>query len=143
MSETLQVFPSTIEDVYLQTWSRILNQKPAHVAIAKAVLIWVLKAYRSMTIDEVERAVATSPETHKFEPSRLVPRTTLVSLCCGVVTIDEESRLVRLVRKSWNNTLRLTLLNNLQTIRQRTPWKDSLRTHFPEHDRIPFLLLFA
>ncbi|KAH6909818.1 hypothetical protein BKA70DRAFT_1425539 [Coprinopsis sp. MPI-PUGE-AT-0042] len=37
--QTLQVFPSKIEDVYLQTWQRIVQQKPSHVLAAKAVLV--------------------------------------------------------------------------------------------------------
>ncbi|KAH6909814.1 hypothetical protein BKA70DRAFT_176867 [Coprinopsis sp. MPI-PUGE-AT-0042] len=95
--QTLHVFPSRIEDVYLQTWHRILEQKPNHVLLAKTTLVWVLNASRSMTIDELERAVATSPNTFKFEADRLAPGTTLIAFCCGLVTFEEESRLVRLI----------------------------------------------
>ncbi|KAH6911841.1 hypothetical protein BKA70DRAFT_863385 [Coprinopsis sp. MPI-PUGE-AT-0042] len=105
VQQTLEVFPSRIEDVYLQTWHRILGQKPSHVLLAKATLVWVLNASRSMTIEELERAVATSPETFAFEPDRLAPGTTLIALCCGLVTFEEESRLVRLVHYTANDTL--------------------------------------
>ncbi|KAH6909860.1 ankyrin repeat-containing domain protein, partial [Coprinopsis sp. MPI-PUGE-AT-0042] len=103
--QTLAVFPSRIEDVYLQTWHRILEQRLSHVALAKATLVWVLNASRSMTIEELERAVATSPETFKFEPDRLAPGTTLIVFCCGLVTFEEESRLVRLVHYTAKDTL--------------------------------------
>ncbi|KAH6909892.1 hypothetical protein BKA70DRAFT_1148462, partial [Coprinopsis sp. MPI-PUGE-AT-0042] len=94
--QTLDTFPSSIEGVYQQTWHRILQQR-SHVSLAKAILVWVLNASRPMKIEELARAVATSPDTHRFEPDRLAPGTTLIALCRGLVTLEEESRLVRLV----------------------------------------------
>jgi ankyrin repeat domain-containing protein 50 len=104
--ETLEAFPSRIEDVYRQTWYRVLRQKPSYILLAKTMLLWVLNASRSMTLEELERAVATSPETYKFEPDLLAPGTMLVGLCCGLVTLEEETRLVRLVRKYIETDLR-------------------------------------
>ncbi|KAH6906769.1 hypothetical protein BKA70DRAFT_397981 [Coprinopsis sp. MPI-PUGE-AT-0042] len=105
VSDTLKVFPSSIKDVYHQTWARISNQSRKYATLAKAVLVWVLNASRSMTMEELERAVATSPDTHKFEASRRVPWTTLLSLCGGLITLEEESRLVRLVHYTAKETL--------------------------------------
>ena len=98
--DTLDNFPSSIEDVYLQTWRRIHGQTPKLVSLAKAVLVWVLNASRSIKIDELECAVATSPTTYKFEPSKVVSGSTLMALCRGLVVYEEESRIVRLVRES-------------------------------------------
>ncbi|KAH6889045.1 ankyrin repeat-containing domain protein [Coprinopsis sp. MPI-PUGE-AT-0042] len=103
--DTLKSFPSSIEDVYRQTWARISNEGHNHASLAKGVLVWVLNASRSMTIRELERVVATSPDTHKFEPDRLVPETTLISLCGGLIVVEEESRLVRLVHYTAKRTL--------------------------------------
>ncbi|KAH6909910.1 hypothetical protein BKA70DRAFT_179835 [Coprinopsis sp. MPI-PUGE-AT-0042] len=103
--QTLDAFPSRIEDVYVQTWHRILEQKTNHVMFAKAALVWILNASRPMMIEELEHAVATSPDTYKFEPDRLVPGTTLVSLCRGLVTLEEESGLVRLVHNTAKDAL--------------------------------------
>ncbi|KAH6909886.1 hypothetical protein BKA70DRAFT_1027556, partial [Coprinopsis sp. MPI-PUGE-AT-0042] len=95
--QILEAFPSRIEDVYIQTWHRILVQKQKQVLITKALLVWVLSASRPMTIEELECAIATSSDTYKFEPNRVVPGATLMSLCRGLVTFEGESRLVRLV----------------------------------------------
>jgi hypothetical protein len=95
---TLAGFPSKIEVVYLRTWERILKHNADHAMLAKVVLLWVLNSSRSMTIDKLERAVATSPITHKFDPGQIVPGAILMSICRGLVVVEEESHLVRLVR---------------------------------------------
>jgi ankyrin repeat domain-containing protein 50 len=117
---TLSAFPSMIDDVYLYTWRRILNQKAEHVLLAKALLVWVLNAKRSMTVEEIRMAVATSLETHQFEAGRMVPCSTLISLSHGLVTVEEESQLVRLVRKWLDNVLMLILTHRFKTIQRRT-----------------------
>ena len=96
--EVLKAFPSDIENVYLRTFERIIRHRQA--SIAKAVFLWVLYATRPMTIGELERAVAVSPATFEFDAGRMVSRETLVTICCGLVTIEDDSRLVRLVRES-------------------------------------------
>ncbi|KAH6877440.1 ankyrin repeat-containing domain protein [Coprinopsis sp. MPI-PUGE-AT-0042] len=103
--QTLEAFPSRIEDVYLQTWRQILEQRSSNAVLAMTTLVWVLNASRSMTIEELQHAVATSPETYKFEPSRLAPGTTLITLCRGLITLEEESKLVRLVHYTAKDTL--------------------------------------
>jgi ankyrin repeat domain-containing protein 50 len=101
IKRTLKTFPSSIQDVHRQTWARIVNRNPTRVSLAKSILLWVLYAMRPMTINELQRAVATSPETYKFEPDEVVPGMSLVALCRGLVSFEEESSVVRLVRKSF------------------------------------------
>ncbi|KAH6905323.1 ankyrin repeat-containing domain protein [Coprinopsis sp. MPI-PUGE-AT-0042] len=110
--ETLEQFPSEIEDVYIQTWNRILGQHPRHISQARALLLWVLSAQRSMTIEELQRALATSPDTHTFEPGRMVPEAALFGLCRGLVTLEEESRLVRLVHYTARAPLEKLILDS-------------------------------
>lgn len=90
----------------------ILKQDEDLVAAAKTVLLWVLYAPRSVTVAELERAAAICPDTFKFEPDRLVPGTTLMSLCRGLIAVEEESRIVRLVRK-WHQQASLLALTFL------------------------------
>jgi ankyrin repeat domain-containing protein 50 len=97
--ETLERFPEKLEDVYLQTWSRINKQPSEHADLAKRILLWILNAERTMSIAELRHALATSPDTFVFSPDRMVPKATLISICCGLVAIDQESGLVRLVRE--------------------------------------------
>ncbi|KAH6905333.1 hypothetical protein BKA70DRAFT_501467 [Coprinopsis sp. MPI-PUGE-AT-0042] len=53
---------------------------------------------------ELQHAVATSPEDDKFNATRLVPEATLMGLCRGLVVL-EESRMVRLVHYTAKATL--------------------------------------
>ncbi|KAH6868947.1 ankyrin repeat-containing domain protein, partial [Coprinopsis sp. MPI-PUGE-AT-0042] len=98
VQETLATFSTEIEDLYLDTWNRITSQARAKtVLLAKNVLLWVVTATRSLTVEELRHALATCPNTHRFDPSRLVPEGTLIGLCRGLVTVEEDTRLVRLV----------------------------------------------
>lgn len=99
VEETLEQFPVKIEEVYAETWTRILDQHSRHVSLAKTILLWVINAQRSMTIEELQRAVAISPGNHTFEPARMVPEATILGICRGLIAVEEESRVVRLVRK--------------------------------------------
>ncbi|KAH6887858.1 hypothetical protein BKA70DRAFT_1332666 [Coprinopsis sp. MPI-PUGE-AT-0042] len=110
VQETIEQFPSEIEDAYGQTWRRILNQHQRHVSLAKSVMLWVVNAARSMSIEELRRAVATRPDNHKFEPARMVPEATLLGLCHGLVVLEEESRLVRLVHYTARKPVEALLL---------------------------------
>jgi ankyrin repeat domain-containing protein 50 len=118
--ETLQEFPSKIEGVYRQTWQRICGQSPKNVLLAKTILIWVLTAARSMTIEELRRAIATAPGTYKFERKRVVPAATILTICCGPITVEEETRLVRLVRKYRQYPLSTFLKPLFQITRRKT-----------------------
>ena len=96
----LAAFPYDIEDLYLLTWERIRNQTPAKALLAQTVLVWVLTATRSLTVEELQYAVATCSVTYKFQRSRLVHEDILVGICRGLVSIEEPTGLVRLVRES-------------------------------------------
>ncbi|KAH6894848.1 hypothetical protein BKA70DRAFT_1199780 [Coprinopsis sp. MPI-PUGE-AT-0042] len=97
VEETLQAFPSDIEAIYAKTWERILAQGPKQSNLAKLVLLWITHANGEMTINTLRRAVATCPKTYAFEPKRMVPEALLLSVCCGLVSVDEKTRLIRLI----------------------------------------------
>ncbi|KAH6885985.1 hypothetical protein BKA70DRAFT_110792 [Coprinopsis sp. MPI-PUGE-AT-0042] len=103
--QSLEEFPSRIEIVYHETWKRILGQTPKMVVLAKNVLVWVLCATRSLTIEELRHAIATCPDTHRFDGSRLVDEATLMGLCRGLVIV-EESGIVRFVHYTAKNVVK-------------------------------------
>jgi hypothetical protein len=78
---------------------RIRNQAPDLVEIAETVLFWVVCARRLFHIVELCHAYATLElaEGNSLEDDDLPDAELLVSTCCGLVRIDEESQLVRMV----------------------------------------------
>ncbi|KAH6890136.1 ankyrin repeat-containing domain protein [Coprinopsis sp. MPI-PUGE-AT-0042] len=110
VEETLEQFPSDIMVVYGKTWDRILNQAPKHAMLAQLVILWIMYATRELTIDELRHAVAICPATHAYEPSRLVPDTLLLLTCCGLVALDEQTRLVRLIHYTAKDAIQPLLL---------------------------------
>ena len=76
-----------------------MNQTPNKILMAQISLLWVLNAAKSMTVEELQHAHATSLETHKFEQKRVVHEDTLIGVCRGLLIVDEQTKLIRLVRE--------------------------------------------
>ncbi|KAH6904795.1 hypothetical protein BKA70DRAFT_519349 [Coprinopsis sp. MPI-PUGE-AT-0042] len=110
VKETLATFHQDIEELYLQTWQRIMGQTRSKVLLAKKILMWVITATRSLTVEELRNALASCPDTHKFDSSRLVQGGTLIALCRGLVTVEEDTRLVRLVHYTAKDILEQLIL---------------------------------
>ncbi|KAH6905417.1 hypothetical protein BKA70DRAFT_1153112 [Coprinopsis sp. MPI-PUGE-AT-0042] len=113
VKKTLATFPTDIEDLYRNTWQRILDLAPAKSLLARNTLTWVVHATRSLTIDELLEAVATCPDTHRFEQDRLAQEATLIGLCHGLVAVEERTRLVRLVHYTAKDTLEWLIVETL------------------------------
>ncbi|KAH6897699.1 hypothetical protein BKA70DRAFT_1315470 [Coprinopsis sp. MPI-PUGE-AT-0042] len=91
-------FPAKFADVYAQTWDRIINQPLGQTLLAMNIFTWVLYANRSFSIEELPDAVASCPDSHPLDSGQLVAAEILVSVCCGLITKEEDTRQFRLVR---------------------------------------------
>jgi ankyrin repeat domain-containing protein 50 len=109
VEETLEAFPTEIEPIYMETWERICAQGPKLANLAKLVLLWITHTETEMTIDALRRAVATSQDTYAFEPKRMVPEALLLLVCCGLVSVDEKTRLVHLIREYHLRVMRVVI----------------------------------
>ncbi|KAH6867196.1 ankyrin repeat-containing domain protein [Coprinopsis sp. MPI-PUGE-AT-0042] len=101
---------SSIKDVYVQSWNRIINQAPGKVSLATNALAWVLYATRSLTIDELRHAIATCPNKHRLDLTPLAPAETIFSACHGFVTLEGETGIVPLVHYTAKAVLRSLIL---------------------------------
>ena len=54
-------------------------------------------AFRPLTVIEVQHALAVEPGNVNFDEDALPDEDVLVSVCAGLVTIDQESKIIRLV----------------------------------------------
>ncbi|KAH0556173.1 hypothetical protein GP486_005895 [Trichoglossum hirsutum] len=93
----LRVLPGELYDTYDEAMQRIWSQDPVKVERAKQVLSWISFAFRPLTVREVQHALAVEPEDTDIDEEALPDEDLLVSVCAGLVTIDRESNIIRLV----------------------------------------------
>jgi ankyrin repeat domain-containing protein 50 len=99
--EILASFPQKIKDVYQDTWRRILRHSTATANGIRAqnCIIWVVHSPKSLTVAELQHLTAVCLETQTFDAERIVHIDTLLALCHGLLVVDKETNLVRLVRE--------------------------------------------
>jgi hypothetical protein len=87
--------------MYDETTKRAERQNEDCKMLAKQVFSCVIHAYRELTLEELQHALAMSfdLEMTNMEPDALVDEDILTSVCDGLVIVDTERSIVRLVRK--------------------------------------------
>lgn len=107
----LAKFPSKLQDLYAATMMRINNQEDDENAqTARRILLWLVYAARSLTVEELLYAIAVVPGTHDIDEDCTVDQASMVSMCCGLITVDKKSGFVRLIRKPLPSPLLIPLL---------------------------------
>ena len=87
----LEKLPPKLDVLYEEAFSRIETQDAERAALGKDVLTWVVFAYRPLTVEEAQYAVARDPEVDWAHEENMVPESLLVSACCGLVVIESDS----------------------------------------------------
>ena len=95
----MEQLPPGVDELYKADMKRIEGQPKKQAKMAKHMLLWVISTTRSITFEDLQFALTFSEETKTFNPKGLVRESLLLSLCCGLLTVEKESRLVRLVRE--------------------------------------------
>jgi ankyrin repeat protein len=89
-----------LDRTYEQAMERIKGQGTENWELAKRAMAWIVYSKRPLLTKELQHALAVRPETRatrKLDPSFLPSVRVLLSLCAGLVTIDEGSGIIRLV----------------------------------------------
>ncbi|TFK23323.1 ankyrin [Coprinopsis marcescibilis] len=94
LRRALETSPMGLHAMYQMTMLRVEGGE--YVATAKRVLTWLVHVLNSMSTNDLQYAIAVDPETFEFNPDRLIDESTLLSVCCGLVTVEPQSKLVRL-----------------------------------------------
>lgn len=106
--QVLQHLPKEVNVIYEETLKRIDGQIESDRKLAQQVFCWITHAYRQLTLKELQYALAVSPNMTEMDPDAIVDEPILTSVCGGLVVIDKETSIVRLVRKwsiRWWNPL--------------------------------------
>jgi hypothetical protein len=82
---------------YETAMKRIDEQVPGHRDLAKQILLWITCAKRPLTTVELRHALAIEVGTAELNEDALPEIEDMVLVCVGLVTIDEQSDIIRLV----------------------------------------------
>ncbi|KAH0543788.1 hypothetical protein FGG08_001970 [Glutinoglossum americanum] len=95
--KALENLPKELDDTYKEAMQRIESQDEGDVKLAEGVLSWISFALRPLTIRELQHALAVELEDTDIDEEALSDEEILVSVCAGLVTVDQESNIIRLV----------------------------------------------
>ena len=86
-----------LDKAYEQAMERIEDQGGRLRDLAKDILAWITHAKRPVSTAELQHALAVRPGTVKLDKDYLPGVHVLQSVCAGLVTVDEQSGIIRLV----------------------------------------------
>lgn len=86
-----------LELAYSDAMERIQEQGPGRKRLAREVLAWITCSRRPLTTDELQHALAIEVGTNKLDRDNIPEVEDMVSACCGLVAVDDESGIIRLV----------------------------------------------
>ena len=82
---------------YKDALDRIDGQSNNHRKLAKQALCWISFAQRPITTNELCHALAIEPGEGALDQDNMTDTRVIVSVCAGLVTVDKESSIIRLV----------------------------------------------
>ena len=84
-------------DVYGTTIERIMAQDRDKVRLAMAAWMWVIHAERPLRVEELCHALGVELGSKDFNAGNVPSVSTLLSCCQGLITVDKETSVVRLI----------------------------------------------
>ena len=88
---------AALDEAYKEAIQRIEGQLSGDYELAKRVLSWITYAKRPLTTTEICCALAVEPDKAELDPENIPDVEDLLSVCAGLVVVDQESAVIRLV----------------------------------------------
>jgi ankyrin repeat protein len=88
---------ATLDDAYSEAIKRIEGQLAEDCSLARRALSWITYARRLLTTKELCHALAIEPGDKTLNNDNVNDVEDIISACAGLVTVDEESNIIRLV----------------------------------------------
>jgi ankyrin repeat domain-containing protein 50 len=88
--------PQEINDIYAEAWDEICKQDDGY---SKKTIYFVAFAGRPLSSSELQMALAIRLHDKNFDEEGLLNAEDAVRLCRGLVVIDENSKIVRMIRQ--------------------------------------------
>ena len=80
---------------YTDTWKRIENSDKGYRELAYRVITWITSSRRPLFLNQLQYALAIEPEDESFDHDNLPDPETIMSVCGGLVNIDQETTNIR------------------------------------------------
>lgn len=96
--DALQHPPKKLEDAYEDAIARVHEQCLDDRELAFGVLSWISFVFRPLLVEELQHALAVKTGDTHMRFGALPDEEIMISVCAGLVTIDAESNVIRLVR---------------------------------------------
>ncbi|UPL04021.1 hypothetical protein LCI18_014955 [Fusarium solani-melongenae] len=122
---TLQSLPtgsSAYDSAYEEAMNRIEDQNRDKRDMAKKTLLWITCAKERLTKSELQEALAVEIGERELDQDNLPDMEDVASVCAGLVAIDEESDVVRLVHYTTQDYFERT----------RVKWFEGAESHISE-----------
>ncbi|KAL4875006.1 hypothetical protein BJY04DRAFT_233110 [Aspergillus karnatakaensis] len=87
----------TLDHAYEQAMRRVQSQVEEHRSLAQRVLSWISCASGNLTSAELQHAIAVENGASQLDPDNITPVDLIVVVCAGLVVVDKESNIVRLM----------------------------------------------
>jgi hypothetical protein len=99
----LMHLPKELDQTYEEAIRRIDSQNEDDSLLARRALSWIVFAKRAMTVSELRHAIAVEgleANENELNDDGLVEEDLLVAVCAGIVIVDNESQIIRLIHYS-------------------------------------------
>jgi hypothetical protein len=96
--EKLPTGLEALDNAYNEAMERIEGQIADLKELAKQVLAWITCAKRPLTTLELQHALAVEIGESKLDEENISEIEDIVSVCAGLVTVDEQSHIIHLVQ---------------------------------------------
>jgi ankyrin repeat protein len=108
---------NALDSTYDQVIERINAQNSDFKSLAEQTLSWITYAQRPLSLYELQHALAVEPNESELDEENIPHIELIVSVCAGLVTVDQESDVIRLVHyttQEYFERTRSTLFPNAQ-----------------------------
>ena len=104
----LKTGSNAYHQVYTEAMQRINGQLADEALVATRVLSWITCAKRELTTLELQHAIGVEVGGSDFDPENLSLVEDLLSVCAGLVIVDDETNVIRLIHYTTQQYLERT-----------------------------------
>lgn len=97
-----------LDEAYSPTMTRIQNQEESSKQLAVRGLTWIVHAKRQLSIIELRHALAVRPNTSRLDLAYCPSVKRILSVCVGLVKMDEKSEMIDLVHKTTRDYFKIS-----------------------------------